>query len=199
MLKLFTKKRWLTTNKAVKMFRPYDVVDLGITWINPKDIIGLLFPVKEIKNDEKIQRLRQLVNSNGWDDKTPSDLHLYFLPNGKFTVATGGNHRSYLSNELNIPKIKAYVTILLPINSIPEVVKSKVEYFWLKESIYEKEATEINKYLQEKGFRRNKYEHETKLYENYCDLADKMHSKRAETLLSLARDLNLIPKEVVAD
>ncbi|PKG23832.1 hypothetical protein [Niallia nealsonii] len=194
MLKLF-KKRWVLFDQAVRPYKPYVTVDFGITSISPKNIIGLTFPTREIKNDNKLTDLRKSVELKGWNDKSPADLHLFLLPNGKYTVATGGNHRSYLSNKLEIPKIKAMVTILIPEKYITENIKSQLDYYSNKEDMYKKEALELNKFLQKQGTRRKNYQKEEKLYNDYCKLAENMNHKRDALLLSLAKFLNLLPKE----
>jgi hypothetical protein len=193
-LKIFNRKRWKRSSEVVARYRPYDIVDFGLIWVDPIKILGLCHPVKKVKSDSKIQRLRESVTKNGWNDEHPRDLHLYYLPNKKFTVSTGGDHRSYLSNELNIPKIQAYVTIVLPFNVIPEEIKSKLEYYYLKEDIYDREAKEVNDWLWEKGHHRSKYPEE-KVYQNLCKLADQMYEKRKELLLSFAESINMIPIE----
>jgi hypothetical protein len=191
-IKFFNKRRWKLSSEIVSDFKPYEVVDNGLTWIDPKKILGLCHPSKEVKNDSKMQELRDSVNINGWNDKCPHDLHLYYLPNKKFTVATGGNHRSYLSNELNIPKIQAYVTIVLPFTIIPEELIAKLEYLYLKEEIYENEAAKINEWLKQKGHRRYDYP-ESSVYNKLCDLADQMADKRKECLLSFANSIDMMP------
>ena len=156
MLKLF-KKRWILFDDAVRPYKPYVTVDYGITSVSPRDIIGLSNPLKEIKNDEKLIALRKTVEARGWNDEASDDnLHLIRLPDGKYTVAGEGNHLSYLSDQLNIPKIKAHVTILIPEVYIPENMKVNI----------------------------NEYSHKEYMFE-----------KRKSTLLSLAKFLNLLPKE----
>lgn len=194
MIKLF-KKRWILFDQAVRPYKPYVTVDLGITSISPKDIIALNSPSKTIKKDDKLTELRKSVEIKGWNDKDPADLHLFRLPNGKYTVATGGNRRSYLSNQLDIPKIKALVTILIPEQYITENIKSQIEYYSNKEEMYKKEALELDKFLQKQGFKRKNYHKEEKLYNDYCKLSEDMSKKRDAILLSLAKFLNLLPKE----
>lgn len=194
MLKLF-KKRWVLFDQAVRPYKPYVTVDLGITSISPKDIIGLTFPTKKIKNDAKLTDLRKSIELKGWNDRSPADLHLFLLPNGKYTVATGGNYRSYLSNQLEIPKIKAMVSILIPEKYITDNIKSQLENYTDKEEMYKKEALELHNFLQKQGIRQKNYLKEEKLYSNYCKLAEEMEHKRNNLLLALAKFLNLLPKE----
>ncbi|GKU80789.1 hypothetical protein [Niallia sp. NCCP-28] len=194
MLKLF-KKRWVLFDQAVRPYKPYVTVDLGITSISPKNIIGLTFPTKKIKSDAKLTDLRKSVELKGWNDRSPADLHLFLLPNGKYTVATGGNHRSYLSNKLEIPKIQAMVSILIPEKYMTENIQSQMKYYADKEEVYKKEALDLQKFLEKQGNRRKNYSKEEKLYSDYCKLAEEMKHKKNNLLLSLAKFLNLLPKE----
>jgi hypothetical protein len=196
LLRIFKKKRWLNFEEAVDRYKPFHTVYYGIIDIHPKDIIGLSLPEKQIKNDHKMLKLRELVSNNGWNDPHPSDLHLYHLPNGKFTVCSGGNHRSFLANELMIPKIKAYVTILIPRKSIDDEIKSKMEYYLFKEEEYEKEAIRISDWLNEKEIYRDDYIEEVNLLNDYNNRARKMYDKQKEILLELAHNLKILPKKI---
>ena len=155
MLKLF-KKRWILFDQAVSPYKPYVTVDYGVTSVSPRDIIGLSHTPKEIKNDEKLIELRKSVEAKGWDDDLHADLHLVRLPNGKYAAAGEANHLSYLSDQLDIPKINAHVSILIPEEYIPENIKVEMEEYSNKEYLFE---------------------------------------KRSSKLLSLAKFLNLLPKE----
>lgn len=155
LLKIF-KKRWILFDQAVSPYKPYVTVDYGVTSVSPRDIIGLSHTPKEIKNDEKMIELRKSVEAQGWDDdKLIADLPLIRLPNGKYTAIGDGNHLSYLSDQLDIPKVNAFVSILIPEEYIPENIKAEMAEYSNKEYLFE---------------------------------------KRASTLLSLAKFLNLLPK-----
>lgn len=193
MIKLF-KKRWILFDQAVKPYKPYVTVDYGIIPVSPEDIIGLSLPVSKVKNGEKFRELRHSVKLKGWKDECPSELHLYRLPNGKYTVASDGNHRTFISNQMDIPKIKARVTLLIPQNYIPENMKAKIEEYEKKEQTYRLEAEKLHETLQNIGIKRKNTKEEFS-YKNYSKLSDDMYYKRQHTLLGLARFLNLLPNE----
>ncbi len=142
MLKLF-KKRWILFDQAVSPYKPYITVDYGVTSVSPRDIIGLSHTPKEIKNDEKLIELRKSVEAKGWDDELHADLHLVRLPNGKYAAAGEGNHLSYLSDQLDIPKINAHVSILIPEEYIPENIKAEMEEYSNKEYLFEKRSSKL--------------------------------------------------------
>lgn len=54
-----------------------------------------------------MKRLKHSVATVGWKDESPIDLHLYLTPDGKYAVGTGGNHRTYLTDQLRIPSIRS--------------------------------------------------------------------------------------------
>lgn len=58
------------------------------------------------------------------------------LPNRKYTVASGANHLVFLSNQIDIPKINATVSLLIPEKYIPENMKAKIEDYENKEKTY---------------------------------------------------------------
>lgn len=199
MLSVFTKKRWKSFERAVKVYQEYDTVDFGIAWVNPRDIIGLSLNANEIKNDDKMKRLRSSVYLKGWTNQSPVDLHLFKLPNGKYTVCSGGNHRAYLSNELKIPQIKAKVSIIIPVKQIPEETKSNIEYLLLKEREFDLKAKEINNFLNTKGIYRVDYVAEEALFNKYCEHAQSYLNQRDKLLLDLADRLGYTPKHGVED
>ncbi|PAD89145.1 hypothetical protein CHH55_03315 [Niallia circulans] len=193
MIKLF-RKRWMLFDQVVKPYKPYVTVDYGVISVSPNDIIGLSTPVNQVKNSDKIKDLRNSLEQKGWHDECPADLHLYRLPNGKYTVASDGNHRTYLANQLEIPKIKALVSLLIPEGYIPENIKAKIEEYEQKEKAYRIEAEKLSKSLQSLGEKQKKVKEEF-AYKNFCKLIDDMYSKRQYTLLAFARFLNLVPNE----
>lgn len=181
-------------DQIVKPYKPYVTVDYGVIPVSPNDIIGLSIPVNQVKNSDKIKELRNSLEQKGWHDECPADLRLYRLPNGKYTVASDGNHRTYLSNQLDLPKIKAMVSLLIPESYIPENIKTKVEEYEQKEKTYRLEAEKLSKSIQSLE-QKNKKAKEEFAYRNFCKQIDDMYRKRHNTLLGLARFLNLVPNE----
>ncbi|MUV38767.1 hypothetical protein JNUCC1_02638 [Lentibacillus sp. JNUCC-1] len=147
MFGILNKKRWKNSARIINSYHEFDTVDYGIAWVDPRDIIGLSLNPNKIKNDEKMKKLKSSVYANGWTNESPFTLHLCKLPNGKYTVSNGGNHRAYLSNKLKTPHIQALVTIIIPKNLIPEEIKAQIEYFILKENDFELKAKETNEFL----------------------------------------------------
>ncbi len=193
MIKLF-KKRWMLFDQVVKPYKPFVTVDYGIIPVSVDDIIGLSLPVNKIRNGEKLKELRQSIKQEGWKDHSPEDLHLYRLPDGKYTVASDGNHRIFLSNQMDITKIKARVSLLIPENYIPENMKAKIVDYEDKEKTYRLEAEKLYESLQ-KLDRNRKNAKEEFAFSNYRKLSDDMYKRRQHTLLGLARFLNLLPDE----
>lgn len=161
-------KYWLNSTDILKGLSPYDTVEFGVTWVNPKDIIALSLPAKKIKKDVKMKRLINYVKQNGWNDPYPYLLHLYRIPKGKYIVGCGGNHRTYLSNRLGIKKIQAKVTIILHSKKIPESIKSDVEYYLLKSDQWAKKGSILNDWLNEQTFRHDYPEEEKKTGDLLC-------------------------------
>lgn len=186
-------KEYFSFEQAVKEFEPYEIVDYGLAWIKPKKIIALSLPANQIINDEKMNRLKSLVNINGWNDPYPISLYLYRLPNGNYSVCSGGNHRAYLSNILNIPLIQANVSILIPFYIISKETKEELEYLLIKKKEYFKEACEINEWLYKIDIHRSKNLKEEKIYREKIDLSDKMQELRDKRLLAIATRFKLLP------
>lgn len=193
MLSVFRRKRWISFERAIKPYDNFFSVDYGISWVNPQDIIGLSLNPRKVKNGEKTKQLRDSVALNGWTNQSPFTLHLYRLPNGKFTVGNGGNHRAYLSNKLKIPRIRALVTIVIPANLISEEQRSQLEDFALKEREFDLKAKEVNDFLITKGVFRDKYKAGETLFDEYCELATLQDKHRKDLLLEIAKKLEYIP------
>lgn len=181
-------------DQVVKPYKPFVTVDYGIIPVSVDDIIGLSLPVNKIRNGEKLKELRQSIKQEGWKDHSPEDLHLYRLPDGNYTVASDGNHRIFLSNQMDITKIKARVSLLIPENYIPENMKAKIVDYEDKEKTYRLEAEKLYETLQ-KLDRNRKNAKEEFAFSNYHKLSDDMYKRRQHTLLGLARFLNLLPDE----
>ncbi|WP_400247718.1 hypothetical protein AB3U99_11520 [Niallia sp. JL1B1071] len=193
MIKLI-KKRWMLFDQVVKPYKPYITVEYGIVPVSPSDIVGLSIPVSEVKSGENIKELRNSVKLKGWQNECPADLHLYRLLNRKYTVASGANHLVFLSNQIDIPKINATVSLLIPESYIPENMKAKIEDYENKEKTYRIEAEKLSKSLQNlEEIRKNAKEEFA--YKNFCILIDDMYNKRQYLLLGLAKFLNLVPNE----
>ncbi|CAI9391669.1 MULTISPECIES: hypothetical protein [Bacillaceae] len=145
------------------------------------------------RNSEKMKELRVSVKQKGWIDDDSEDLHLYRLPDGKYTVASG-NHRIFLSHQIDIQKINAMVSLLIPESYIPENIKAKIKDYEDKEKTYQIEVEKIRESLEALGeIRKNVKDEFT--YKNFCNLRDEMYNKRQYLLLKLAKFLNLVPHE----
>jgi hypothetical protein len=181
-------------DQVVKPYKPYVTVDYGVIPVSVDDIIGLSLPVSKIRNGEKLKELRQSIKQKGWKNDCPEELHLYRLPDGKYTVASAGNHRIFLSNQMDMSKIKARVTLLIPENYIPENMKAKIVDYEDKEKTYRLEAEKLHESLQNLDIKRKNAKEEF-AFKNFSKLSDDMYNRRQHTLLGLARFLNLLPDE----
>lgn len=168
------KNRWLTFKKVMKNYPDgtYETCDVGVQTVCTKDIIGLSLRPSEIANDNKMKQLKQSVASNGWKDVSPNDLHLYLTPNGKYTVCTGGNHRSYLASELRIHSIEASVEVVIPKGKISEDTAKAINALRRDYKNMECETNKLNQYLKAQRSQRKEYNHkdEEKLDEMFNQL-----------------------------
>jgi hypothetical protein len=106
-------KNWLNY-RELDVFNDISVCTVGICLIDPTNIIALSRPYEQICNDSNMQYLRESVAKRGWQDPHPQTLHLLRLPEGQYTVSSGGNHRAILSNELGLKEIKSLISVLIP-------------------------------------------------------------------------------------
>jgi hypothetical protein len=100
------EKVWIDLDDEIERIQSSDeyiYIKLGIKEIDPSLIVALS---REL-NQDKLESLRERVQEHGWRDVSPRDLDLILMPNGKYAVDGGGNHRAFLSNELGIKQIKA--------------------------------------------------------------------------------------------
>ncbi|MGM1044770.1 MAG: hypothetical protein ACQEXX_01350 [Bacillota bacterium] len=101
-------KKWIDLDGEIErlgMDEDYIYVNLGIQTVDPSLIVALS---RELDQD-KLDRLRESISSNGWQDIAPSTLNLLLMPDGKYAVDSGGNHRAVVSNELGIKEIRASI------------------------------------------------------------------------------------------
>jgi hypothetical protein len=193
--KFFKKTRWLQFEDVMKDYPDgtYEVCDLGIRTVNSDDIIGLGLLPEEIANDEKMKRLRESVDKNGWKDEHPMDLHLYLTPKGKYTVCSGGNHRPYLANELKIPQIEAIVDVVIPKDKISNDSRNKIEEMRGRYKNVEDEAKNLNKFLVTQGIKRSyEYKEDDERFRRMCDQLDELHESINNTLIMEAIKLGYI-------
>lgn len=192
------KNRWLPFEKIMKKYPDgtYEVCHIGIQKVHTKDIIGLGLRPRDIANDNKMKRLRQSVATKGWKDESPIDLHLYLIPEGKYTVCSGGNHRPYLADKLHIPSIEAAVDVVIPKGKITEDTAKAIEALRRNYQILEHEANTFNHYLKTQRFQRsgNNHDHEKKLDEMYNQLTQ-INIQIKLLLKTEAYHLGYIPKD----
>ncbi|MEK3917209.1 hypothetical protein [Paenibacillus sp. FSL H7-0331] len=101
-------KVWIDLDDVLEKLQDssrYIYVDLGVQVVYPTEIVALS---REL-SPRKLKRLHLSVMENGWQDICPADLSLLKIPDGRYAVDDGGNHRAYISNELGIKEIKASV------------------------------------------------------------------------------------------
>ncbi|MBY3618605.1 hypothetical protein HGO21_03505 [Acinetobacter sp. CUI P1] len=176
----------------------YEASDVGIQTVSTEDIIGLSLRPSDIVNDDKMKRLRQSVATKGWIDEFPMDLHLYLTPDVKYTVCTGGNHRTYLADELRIPSIEALVDVVIPKSRISENTAKTIDALRRNYQNLENKANELNQYLKTQRFQRSGYNHkdEEKLDEMFHELTQ-VRIQIAMLLKTEACSLGYISKDWV--
>lgn len=118
-MELKLTKEWLR-GEDVLGSDGYRYVDIGVIYVKTEEIIALsLWPPEKVATDEKMVRLIDKVKREGWNDPFPQTINLYKIPNGKYIVGEGGNHRPMLASELGISEILANVCIVIPEDFIP--------------------------------------------------------------------------------
>jgi len=189
-------KRWFTYKELMESYTDgsYFQFDCGICTVPTKDILGLsLWPPAELLSDSKMGHLRESVNRKGWNDPYPGDLNLRRLPNGVYTVCEGGNHRPLLADELGIREIQANVVLVVPISMIDSKVLSEMEQKLRIIESLEKDAKDLNAFLQSQGIQRAfKYRELNEKYAQMWGQIDRIHDEREILLLNEALRLNLV-------
>ncbi|MGG3562738.1 hypothetical protein ABES03_14180 [Neobacillus rhizosphaerae] len=120
---------WKDSDEILKHYKngQFQGVNLGITDVNPKFIIGLCINPKIVATDWKMENLKKAVELNGWDDQYANSISLIQLPTGEYVVTPGGNHMAMLSKQLGMASIKAKVYRLFPINIFPSNILNTVQ------------------------------------------------------------------------
>lgn len=120
------KKIWIDLNEEIHNLHVsgnYLPVELDIQTINPASIVSLS---REL-DQTRLEGLRRSIRENGWLDLSPSTIDLIMLPDGRYIVSSGGNHRAVVSNEFDIKEIKAKVTAYLPKSLLNEANEIFIE------------------------------------------------------------------------
>ena len=185
-------KRWRSSNKVLKRYEPYHIVDFGLSWIKPHDICALSLPLKNVRCDEKLQRLKSSVIAIGWNDQYPSDLHLYRLPNGLFVVGSGGNHRAYLANKLSISIIQAYVSIMIPDKLISNSIMQRIEDCLNTIETVSNKIQELNKLELEASIKEILSLQDKKM--EYLRLIEELAEYKHHLLFFTAESLGFLPR-----
>lgn len=102
-------------------------------YVYSDEIIGLTHGT--VLSQEKLDDLYDSIMQQGYFYERYEDLHLVYLPNKRYTVCTGGNHRPYLAKLLGIKKIMAYVEILIPKSIITEAEIEECEEILKEEGV----------------------------------------------------------------
>lgn len=116
---------WKFYDDIVREYGDYYYYDYGVNTVYVDDIIGLSY--EGVLSQEKLDRLSKSIKENGYYFKRYQDLHLVLMPNGFYSVCSGGNHRPYLAKKLGIKKIKCAMEILIPKNILTEEQIKKCE------------------------------------------------------------------------
>lgn len=68
------EKKWLSSTKVINKLNSYEKYYLGVTYVDPKDIISLSISLEDAKNDQKAKDLKESVKKNGWLDCDPKGI-----------------------------------------------------------------------------------------------------------------------------
>lgn len=114
-------RKWLDSTEVIDNYNDgnHRGIDIGIQRVDPSKIIALGLDYTSIKNDYRMNKLKELVNKNGWNDPDPNSLGLTQLPTGEYAVQPGGNHRAVLANERGEKMISAKVYRLYHVSIFP--------------------------------------------------------------------------------
>lgn len=116
---------WKFYREIVQDYGEYYLYYYGDHTVYVDDIVGLSY--KGVLSQEKLDRLYHSIKENGYYFKLYRDLHLVLMPNGQYSVSSGGNHRPYLAKKLGIKKIKCVSEILIPKNLLNKEQMRKCE------------------------------------------------------------------------
>jgi len=189
--------KWLMFDEVVEGYSPYRIANLGSRYINPRNIIGFSLSEKEILNSGKLMYLSENVKVQGWKPIHLQDFELILLPNGKFTVGNGGNHRAYLSKQLTLESIPAHIEVLIPQNLMSESTIKKIKELEEEQSIYDKKAYELNMLLISKGSSRVNYLAEEEELNSLYSRSDLKNITINQLLLIEASNLGYLSKELL--
>lgn len=109
---------WQFYDDLVKGYGEYYLYHYGDHTVYVEDIVGLSY--EGVLSQEKIERLYESIKKDGYYFERYADLHLVLLPNKKYSVCTGGNHRPYIAKKFGMKKIKCNAEILIPKNYLSE-------------------------------------------------------------------------------
>jgi hypothetical protein len=191
---LLIEKKWEHIDAILKDGNEYyQYCELGIINVNPQNIIALSLTEQEVLYSGKLERLKKSISEEGWIDKSPGDLHLLLLPNGYYSVCSGGNHRTYIANLIGIPKIKASVTLVIPNELINEEVINRIEEINVEKSSNFQTLRDIAKQQRGMVFGSKEYLDLQEKY-NYIDRQINSLEKQVNNLLERkAFELGILP------
>jgi hypothetical protein len=195
-LQIFKGKQWHEYDELMGSLEEtgYHIYDEGVLSVKTADIIGLsLWPPEDLFNDSKMKMLKHSVETNGWHDPLPYDLNLTLMPNGKYTVCEGGNHRALLSSVLGIESIKAYVSVAVPFHVMTDTAIKWVNHFENQIQVLRKEAKDKNAFLNSQGIRRIKFVKEESELDALGNRIRKLHGCIDQIVKSEATRLGYAP------
>ena len=191
---LYLRLRWARYEKVMNKYssNTYYIVNYGIHNIKPQDIIGLSkWPPEKLVHDYKMLKLRESVKINGWNDPYPQGLHLYRMPSGKYTVVSGGNHRSILANELGVPEIRAAIDIVVPTSLISANTINIIQNIYNRINTLQNETWELRRVLDLRKLHDKLHEEEATFNKN-CSLIDQLYNSIDIILMEQAHFNKLI-------
>lgn len=119
---------WDRTERLLAGWGACERLPLGMAAVEPRNIVGLHRTTPErLQRDARLARLLHSVRDGGWLDPFPDDLHLFLLPEGRYTVASKGNVRAYAARVCEIPWIYARVDVIVPHRLLTESIRKQLD------------------------------------------------------------------------
>ena len=189
---LLVEQGWMYRDEIIKQYGIAEYYNYKMMSVNPRNITVL--SDKDVLTTSKLQNLKERIINDGWNDTFGINLSLTYLPNRTYMVNTEGNHRVCVAKLLEIKKIQANVTIMLPYSMLHSSAILSLERMELERNDYQDRVDELN--LEFRMYYRHTEEIplqlvkiRTELYDNLTRLDD----KRNFLLHNEAKRLELFP------
>ena len=184
-------------DELLSIYEPYRIANIGNRFIDPDKIIGFSLSESKILDSGKLPILEEKISEQGWIPKHLSDFELILLPDGKFTVGNGGNHRAYLSKKLKMKSVPAYIEVLIPEINISESTKIQIKDLEQDKIEIIKQVKKLTKYLNSKDNNRYLLDAEEETITSLFSEADDKDQTINELLIIEAKKLGYLSNELL--